>query len=82
MAELKTLDEFTNMLYEGIRANFTGISEAEKKAYIVSCTRNYIDDILKTIKNINTTSLPGNNDRFVRIIHLEEKFGIPKRHLL
>lgn len=40
-----------------------------------------VDDILKLLKNINATSL-NESDRFRRIIELEEKYGIPKTHIL
>lgn len=41
----------------------------------------FVDDILKMVKNINETSLPG-ADRTNRIIELEAKYGIPKTHIL
>jgi hypothetical protein len=40
-----------------------------------------IDDIFKLVKNINQTSL-NDSDRIKRIIELEEKYGIPKTHLI
>lgn len=40
-----------------------------------------IDDVLKMVKNINETSLPG-SDRTNRILELEAKYGIPKTHIL
>jgi len=40
-----------------------------------------IEDVLKMVKNINETSLPG-KDRMDRIIEMETKFGIPKTHIL
>ena len=39
------------------------------------------DDVFKLIKNINETSL-NSFDRTNRLIELEQKYGIPKTHLL
>lgn len=50
-------------------------------ANIEANVRYFVEDLLKLIKNINETSLPG-SDRTNRIIELEEKYGIPKTHLL
>ncbi|AMQ00965.1 hypothetical protein AY601_4114 [Pedobacter cryoconitis] len=41
----------------------------------------YINDVLAVINNINQTSL-NKMDRAQRLIELEEKYGIPKTHLI
>lgn len=41
----------------------------------------HIDDALKLIKNINTTSI-SQLDRFRRLLELEDNFGIPKTYTI
>lgn len=41
----------------------------------------HIDDFLKLAKNIKDTSL-NEKDRIARLIDAEEKYGLPKTHLL
>ena len=56
--------------------------DKETLTYAIAYNIKYlIDDVLKMIKNINETSLPG-ADRTKRIIEMETKFGIPKTHIL
>lgn len=41
----------------------------------------FLDDVFKLIKNIDQTSL-NSLDRAQRLIKAEEKYGIPKTHLI
>ena len=57
------------------------MQDVELIGYIENFISWQIDDALKMIKNINETSL-NEKDRVNRLIELEQKYGIPKTHLL
>lgn len=68
---MKTLEEMVKIL------NRTDIEERDRKNFLSW----WCDDIFKLVKNINDTST-GEADRQRRIIELEEKYQIPKTHLI
>ena len=61
--------------------NLTGGTNEDMVNAISNSIAWHIDDALKVVKNINETSV-NKQDRVDRLIELEQKFGIPKTHLL
>lgn len=77
---MRTIDELVKLVLEQARkTDEVGYNHAEGN--IKHSITWHIDDVLKMIKNINDTSLPG-VDRTNRIIEFEAKYGVSKTHIL
>jgi len=78
--ELQPLDKLAETIYNRIvNPPVKDETPLEIKGHIVSILSWYLDDVFRTITNINQTSL-NRVDRGQRLIDLEEKYGIPKTH--
>jgi hypothetical protein len=74
-------EELAKDILELVKRNIDDMPESEIVSYIENFISWQIDDALKLIKNINETSY-NKFDRAQRLIELEQKYGIPKTHLL
>jgi hypothetical protein len=76
---MQSITVLTEKIYDIARD--TSVNKDEAIGEIERRISYHLDDVLKVIKNINETSF-NESDKFKRFIELEEKFGIPKTHLI
>lgn len=72
---MQSTSEFTSTIVNAVKG------EVLSEKWIERQLQRYLDDVFKLIKNIDETSL-NSQDRFRRIIELEQKYGIPKTYLI
>ena len=72
---MQSTSEFTSTIISAVKG------EVLSEKWIERQLQRYLDDVFKLIKNIDETSF-NSEDRFRRIIELEEKYGIPKTYLI
>ncbi len=78
---MEKIQSLSNSILRGLKGHMKDETDAQKEAWITNVISYWLDDAFKLIKNIDQTSL-NDTDRFKRIIEIEEKFGIPKTHLI
>lgn len=78
---MEKIQALSNSILYGLRTHMKDDTDAQKEAWITRVIGYWIDDAFKLIKNIEQTSL-NDSDRTQRLIEIEEKFGIPKTHLI
>jgi hypothetical protein len=76
--EMKTVDELARMV---VKMSLDADNKERAMVNVSSSIGWYLDDIFKLYENINETSVNW-EDRVKRIYEMEEKFGIPKTHIL